>query len=71
MLKTGDSVILRCGGRSVDAEVAFASPSGQSVMFIFEAIIAGHVGMMPAFMRDATHGEVLVTGEPIELEVLP
>jgi hypothetical protein len=66
-MKTGDKVILHCDGCRVEADVLLASPNGKSVVFGFEAILAGHVGTMPALMHDATHGESLVGGVAIEV----
>jgi hypothetical protein len=67
-MKTGDKVVLHCDGRRVDAEVFLCSANGKSVFFTFEAILAGHVGAMPAIMHDATRGESLVGGVPIVVE---
>jgi hypothetical protein len=66
-MQTGDKVTLCCEGRRVEARVALASPNGRSVIFSFEAILAGHVGTMPVIMDDATHGVSLAGGLPIEV----
>jgi hypothetical protein len=64
-IKTGDKVVLYCDGSRVEAEVRLASPNGKSAIFTFEAILAGHVGMMPAIMHNNTEGVSLVGGLPI------
>ncbi len=46
-IKKGDSVNLVCEGRRVAAQVVMASPNQKSLAVTFEAILAGHVGMMP------------------------
>ena len=46
--KLGDPCLIRCGdGRTVEATVQLASPSGHSLALGFEAIIGGWVAMMP------------------------
>lgn len=67
-MKAGDRVILKCEGSSVEAIVVLASSNGKSVVFSFDAILAGHIGMMPATMHDATEGETMVGSHPITVE---
>jgi hypothetical protein len=54
-LKDGDRVSLTCEGRRVAAQVVMVSPNQKSLAVEFEAILAGHVGMMP-LMRDGDSG---------------
>lgn len=53
-LKTGDKVQIKCTGAlfPVDGWVIFASPNGRSLMLGFEAILHGHVGMMPVLQGE-------------------
>ena len=50
--KTGDQVWIEAGGASVAGVVQTASGNSASLMLGFEAVIQGHVGMMPV-LRDA------------------
>ncbi len=51
--KTGDAVKIKCDGREVPATVRLASSNGWSLMLEFEAILDGHVAMMPVLWDDA------------------
>jgi hypothetical protein len=61
--KTGERCRITCAGRTVDGLVLLASGNGLSLMVGFEAILAGHAGMMPLSWE---HGEFrsLVEGTP-------
>ena len=50
-MKTGDLVTIECEGRTVDGWIILASKNGASLMLGFEAMLGGHVGMMPV-LRD-------------------
>ncbi|MCA1452815.1 hypothetical protein I6F35_06220 [Bradyrhizobium sp. BRP22] len=50
----GDSVVLICDGRTVDAKVLMGNQAG--VLVGFDAIVGGYVGSMPLRVRDATLG---------------
>lgn len=50
--KTGDRVKITCEGRTVDGVILLASENGKSLALSFEAILAGHVGMMPVSRAD-------------------
>ena len=45
----GDGVIIDCDGRTLDGEIVMASENNFALMVRFEAILAGHVEMMPVF----------------------
>lgn len=47
IFEKGDKVRLSCGDQTVDALCVLASPNGVSLAFAFEAIVDGHVGLMP------------------------
>jgi hypothetical protein len=51
-IKTGDKLRLTCDGRTVAGWVIMASPNGRSLAVGFEAILLGHVGMMPLLQDD-------------------
>ena len=40
-------------GREVEAMVTMASPNGRSIILMFDAMIGGWAGLMPAFQDDA------------------
>lgn len=45
----GDGIIIDCDGRTLDGEIMMASENNFALMIKFEAILAGHVQMMPVF----------------------
>lgn len=49
-MKTGDKVIIETDGRVVPGEIVFASSNGVSLILAFEAILHGHVAMMPVLL---------------------
>jgi hypothetical protein len=64
-VKTGDRVRLGCEGSTVEATVLLASENGKSLMLYFEAILAGHVGMMPVLRDDDGTYRTLMTGSVV------
>ena len=50
--KTGDAVLIEYGEAATLGHVVFASGNGRLLMLGFEAIIEGHVGMMPVLRDD-------------------
>ena len=67
-LKTGDAVSITCNGRAVPGSILFASSNGKSLMLEFEAIIEGHVGMMPVLLGDDGRYASIVTGIAVDLK---
>jgi hypothetical protein len=67
--KTGDAVLIECEGRRVPGEVVFASGNGVSLMLGFEAVLAGHVGMMPVLRDDKGAYQSIMTGHAVALSV--
>lgn len=66
--KVGDTVTITCEGRTVPGTVSVASANGVSLMLEFEAVLAGHVAMMPV-VWDGEVGAFLsvVGGVKVEL----
>jgi hypothetical protein len=64
MMKTGDLVLIGCDDRSVEGRVILASDNGKSLMLGFEAILGGHVGMMPVLLQDGVYRSI-ITGEAV------
>ncbi len=66
--KTGDAVAITCADRTVQGEVKLASSNGVSLMLEFEAILAGHVAMMPVVWNEGVQAFLSVmTGIAVEL----
>ena len=67
-LKTGDAVLIDCAGKKIAGTVLLASSNGKSLMLEFEAILDGHVGMMPVSRDDGGAYYSIVTGKPVTLK---
>jgi hypothetical protein len=65
--KTGDKLWVRYGGHTLEASVLFASHNRMSLILEFDAILGGHVGMMPVLQDDEGVFRSIVTHEPVEL----
>lgn len=52
----GDPAIVTCGDRTIRAEVVMISPNQVSVLIQFDAVLGGHIGMMPAMRHDKDLG---------------
>jgi hypothetical protein len=66
--KTGESLQITCEGRTVPGTVRLASGNGWSLMLEFEAVLAGHVAMMPVLWDDRLQAFASVmTGVAVEL----
>jgi hypothetical protein len=66
-MKTGDRVKIECAGRRVDGTVILASENGASLMLAFEALLDGHVGMMPVLRGDDGSYRAIMTGSTVEI----
>jgi hypothetical protein len=64
----GDQVRLRYGPIWYPAIVIVASPNGRSLILRFEAIVDGHVGVMPVLQTEDGGYVALMTNEPIIIE---
>lgn len=66
--KAGDAVKIKCDGRVVPGTVRMASSNGWSLMLEFEAVLAGHVAMMPVLWDDVRKlFSSVMTGIVVEL----
>jgi len=61
-----DRVMIAIGADRTPGVVIFASGNGKSLMLQFEAILHGHVGMMPV-LQDDDGSFCSITGEVVEL----
>ena len=67
--RKGDAVVITYDGRTVDGEVLLASANGQSLVLGFEALLGGHVGVMPVLWRSDVGGYAdLMTGQPVGVD---
>lgn len=66
--KTGDTVLITYGGKSVPGRVVLASPNGVSLTLQFDAMLGGFVGAMPVLF-DTGAGEFLdlFAHQPVKL----
>jgi hypothetical protein len=69
-IKTGDKLRLTCDGRTVAGWVIMASPNGRSLAVGFEAILLGHVGVMPLLQEDDGVYRALIGGEEVGVEIV-
>ena len=65
---TGETVRITCAGRTLVGEIVFASGNGRSLMLGFEAILEGHVGMMPVLRDDDSTYRSIMNGVAVMLE---
>lgn len=65
-LKQGDRIEITCDGKIVTGIVIFGSDNGQSLMIGFDAMLRGHVGMMPVLWSN-DHWIDIVTGQELEI----
>jgi hypothetical protein len=66
--RTGERVRIKCNGRHVAGEVLLASGNGVSLMLSFDAMLEGHVGLMPVIRDDAGRYRSIVNDVEVELE---
>jgi hypothetical protein len=67
VFQTGEPVTITCEGRTIPGFVHLASPNGKSLMLMFDAMLDGHVGMMPVMFEDDGVFRALMTGVVVEL----
>jgi hypothetical protein len=71
VIARGDVVTLTVEDRTVDAKVVLASPNGRSLILAFEAMLDGHVGMMPVFQDDDGIYRALISGTEVTIAEKP
>lgn len=71
VIARGDVVTLTVEDRTVDAKVVLASPNGRSLILAFEAMLDGHVGMMPVFQDDDGVYHALISGTEVTIAEKP
>jgi hypothetical protein len=64
-LKTGDHVWIDFDGRKVEGKIVMASENERSLMLAFDAMLGGHVGMMPVLLEDDGVYRSIVTGKAV------
>jgi hypothetical protein len=75
--KTGESVRITCGGRTLDGEVLLASPNGVSLAVVYEGMLnpsgqlGGYLMMMPLLWRDGAFWDLGDLGTVALEEVKP
>jgi hypothetical protein len=70
-MKTGDLVWIGYDDRlAVEGWIILASENEQSLMLGFEAILGGHVGMMPVLMEGGVYRSI-ITGEAVAVVPRP
>ena len=65
--RRGDRVLITVGSDSAPGVVILASGNGKSLMLQFEAILRGHVGMMPVMLEDDGCFRSIVSWDVVEL----
>jgi uncharacterized membrane protein len=66
-MKRGDHVWIERDGQKVRAMVTLASPNGDSLMVMFDALFHGYAGMMPLLRENGEYCD-LVEGKPVKVE---
>jgi hypothetical protein len=67
---TGQKVQIECDGRTLPGSVVFASSNGKSLMLGFDAMLAGHLGMMPVLRDDDGIYHSIMTDVSVTLKPL-
>jgi hypothetical protein len=70
-MKRGDRVIIECDGKTVPGIVLLASENDKSLMLSFDALIDGHVGMMPVLQNDDGEYRSIMTDVLVKLQYQP
>lgn len=70
VFQRGDFVEITAGDRTVDGMVTLASPCGNSLIVMFDAILDGHVSAMP-LVGDVDGFVSVITGSRIVLRHKP
>lgn len=70
-MKRGDKVNITCALQTVPGEVILASKNGRSLILGFEAILDGHVTLMPVLRCEDGSYQALLTGSAVLLDPRP
>lgn len=69
-LRAGQHVTLIYKGREIDATVRIVSGNQKSISFVFDGMLGGYIGMMPALDHDDGLGyRDLIEGEIVEVKL--
>ena len=66
--RAGDAVMITYDGRTVPGTITLASPNGVSLMLAFDALLGGHVGMMPVLGDGRGNYASLIEQRPVKIE---
>jgi hypothetical protein len=64
-MKAGDHVNITCDGHTVEGVILLSSGNAVSLMIEFEAILDGHVGLMPLLMDERGDYRSIVTDKVV------
>jgi hypothetical protein len=65
--KRGDKVIITCNGEQYAGQIVIASKNQVSLAVAFDAIIDGHLGMMPLLLQEGGVYISIVTGVEVSV----
>jgi hypothetical protein len=68
VMKTGDPVVIGYGRKTVPGRVLIVSPNGKSLMLSFDAMLGGHIGMMPVLQNDDGSYVSIIEGKEVRLD---
>lgn len=64
---TGQNVTIECGGQTVPGSIVLASSNGRSLMLGFDAVLDGHVGMMPVLQDEHGVFSAIMSGTVVRI----
>jgi hypothetical protein len=68
-MKTGDPIWIEHDGRTVEGTILLASENERSLVVGFEAMLGGHLGMMPVLLDEHGYYRSIITGEAVTITV--
>jgi hypothetical protein len=66
-MKTGDPIWIDYEGRTVEGTIMLASDNQLSLMLGFDAMLGGHLGMMPVLRDGDGVYRSIITGEAVAI----
>lgn len=67
--KPGELVRVTYEGRTVSAMVGLASPFGNSLILVFQAMLGGYIGTMPVLWdEESSKFRDLIEGKPVTIK---